>query len=426
MKREYGYRPGPIEEKEHIYGGGHNPQKVIINPTGDYRPYAPSFEPQAEKFETWACAVFAILRAIATQYKLLTGKELNSSERFIYILAQIREPGSDPHKVAEIIREHGLIPQEKLPMPDTYKEFLTPDPMEVALLILGQQFLDEWEIKHEWVWKDDEPQHSKKDKLKQIMKYGTVCVSVYGWKKNGLVYFKDESDQDNHFTFLEFIDDKDFNHIFDSYDKDRKVLEPNYNFNRAKVFFLFKRTEPRNPQESQKFVRIGILKRLINFLQQLFNKQVEEEKKETKMKHHRLYELAKSKLGTDFTSDIAVADEFSCAFALSSIWKELDSTLPIITSTREMYEFMKHDKRFEEVPQPIEKIEEGLIVIAPTGMNSKPDVMPNGHCFIAGENEVYMSNDSASGLWKQNYTRESARTRYVKKGGYPLFVFKIK
>jgi hypothetical protein len=423
MKTDFGYIKDEIREDDFVFGGGHVPEKQIINPKADYRPYRLPYEGQALKYETWACVAFSILRAIATQHKLLTGEELNFSERFIAVLGKIRKPGTSPNKIADLVRENGLIPQEKLPMPDTYEEFLTPDPMDVALLVLGQNFLNKWDIKHEWVWKDDDLKPEIKfEKLKKIMKYGTVCVSVYGWRKNGRVYFKREADEDNHFTFLEHIDHKDFAYVFDSYHDGPKVLEPFYNFERAKVFFLLKRTEPRN---TTKFVAIGIIKTLLEALRKLFFLTKQEELKKNSM-NDKLHELAKSKLGADFTQDWIVDDSVSCAFAVSTIIKELIPSMPIIINTGEFYRYMQTSSLFEGIKQPIAKIEAGTIIVAPTGLNSRPDIMPHGHICIASENERYMSNDSASGLWSQNYTRESFRQRYAYKGGFPIFVFRLK
>jgi len=173
------------------------------------------------------------------------------------------------------------------------------------------------------------------------------------------------------------------------------------------------------------FFKLAMGRKLLTLLQELLFRTKQEEVKKKSM-NEQLYLKAKEKLGTDFTPDWVVPDEFSCAFALSTILKELVPTLPIIVNTGELYRYMKSSPLFEEIPQPIDKIEKGSIIIAPTGMNTRPDIMPNGHCFIAGENEVYMSNSSFNGLWSENYTRESARQRYAHRGGFPLFVFKLK
>lgn len=414
----YGFIKDKIEEDHWVLGGGHIPQKVIVNPSGDWSDYLPVFEAQASKFETWGCTVFGTLNCLESLLKCIKLEESNFSERFPYIGNQIREPGTSPHKVAEWIRENGLVEQDTLPMTDAYDDFIKPDPLPVNMLIEGQHFLNEWDFKHEWIACEDE---NIKSKLKTMLKYSPLGVSVHAWKKNGRVYIKDEGDEDNHWTMLYKIDDKGYYHIFDSYEG-TKVLSPDYKFGMAKVYFLFKRTEPR---DATKNVYVGILKRLIGFLKELFNMQTLEELKKKSM-NEKLYELAKSKLGTDFTPDWVVSDDVSCAFALTTILKELVPEMPIIVNTGELYRFMKSSPLFEEIPQPITKIEKGTIIVAPTGMNSRPDIMPNGHCFIAGENEKYMSNSSYDGLWSENYTRETARQRYVYKGGFPLFVFRLK
>ena len=139
-------------------------------------------------------------------------------------------------------------------------------------------------------------------------------------------------------------------------------------------------------------------------------------------KSQKLAELAKSKLETDFTNDDIVPDEVSCAFAVTTIMREFDGITPIIPGTNQLMTYFETSGRFDRIMEP----EAGCIVISATGTNTHPDIIPNGHTGIYLDNNLIMSNDSASGLWKQNYTRESWRNRYYYKGGYPVRLFKYK
>lgn len=134
----------------------------------------------------------------------------------------------------------------------------------------------------------------------------------------------------------------------------------------------------------------------------------------------KLADLAKSKLGTDFTNDQVVSDDVSCAFAVTTILRELDPTTPIEYGTGRLLDYFKTSGKFERVFEP----SAGVLVISATGTNSRPDVMPHGHVGIYLDNDKIMSNSSEDGLWKQNFTRESWRTRFYYKGGFPVFLFK--
>lgn len=142
-------------------------------------------------------------------------------------------------------------------------------------------------------------------------------------------------------------------------------------------------------------------------------------------KTEQLYNLAYSKRGTDFTPDWIVSDEVSCSFAVTTLIKEIAPEMPIIVNTGELYRFMLKSPLFKEISQPISKIEKGQIIVAPTGYNSRPEIMPNGHVCVASENERYMSNNSYNGLWEENYNRDTFRNRYYYKGGFPISVFEL-
>lgn len=142
----------------------------------------------------------------------------------------------------------------------------------------------------------------------------------------------------------------------------------------------------------------------------------------------KLAELAISKLGTDFTPDWIVPDEVSCAFALTKVLNEFNPDIPIFHGTAILDQYLRGSALFEEVPQPIGvgMMQPGWIEMAATGTNSRPDIMPNGHVAMYQDNYNLMSNSSATGLWTQNYTRDTFRQRYADRGGFPLKVYRLK
>lgn len=272
----YGFIRDEIQPEDYVLGGGHIPQKETLVEDGDWTRYLPLFERQAKNFETAGCTVFGTLNALEMLFHRLTGKESNFSDRFLYILAGIRPPGGSAHKVAEVIRDNGLILEEKLPMTKTFEEYITPDPIPVDLLIEGQHFLNSWDMKHEFLWRDMQDSN-KKEKIKEALKYSPVGVSVHAWKKQGKIYTKSTFDDDNHWCVCFKVDDEGYYHIFDTYDNDIKILSPDYDFEIAKVYFLFARTEPRKPTQG---IIKGILKTLISLYKHLYEVVKAEEEKE--------------------------------------------------------------------------------------------------------------------------------------------------
>lgn len=236
--------PNKIETREegaeHLLGSLGKP---IINETGDWTQYLPDREPQnIRKVEAQACTAYGSLNAIETLLKF-KGFNVNYSDRYLAIIAGI-DPyrGADPHTTIETIRrKSGCIPEERLPFSDDIK---TPedyyDISEVTktqLLAEGQQWYDQWELNHEYVFLGGDVK-TKYQLLQDALRRGTVCVSVAAWYQNdnGL-YFKPQGARDNHWTMLTCIKDGVAD-VFDSYDNYTKSLVKDYDFAIAKVFYL--------------------------------------------------------------------------------------------------------------------------------------------------------------------------------------------
>lgn len=139
-------------------------------------------------------------------------------------------------------------------------------------------------------------------------------------------------------------------------------------------------------------------------------------------KTKRLVELAKSKLGTDFTPDNIVPDRVSCAYALTTLLHEFDKSIPVEKSTYEFWRYMqRHTEKFERVYEP----QAGDIVVSPTGTSTK---LTNGHIGIYLDNNKIASNSSMPetlGLWIQNYDRLSWRSYFHEYGRFPVYLFRI-
>jgi hypothetical protein len=111
--------------------------------------------------------------------------------------------------------------------------------------------------------------------------------------------------------------------------------------------------------------------------------------------------------------------EFGCAEAVNEVvYKAFGDYAGGDLSTRRMYLSIINNKKFMQVKIPLR----GDIYISPTGWGNGK--LKNGHVGILANNEHILSNDSQSGLFVDNFTIQSWNERYVKIGGFPVFIFR--
>lgn len=269
--KNYGFVPSPIDASHWMMLGASNLLKTVLQADGNWKPYMPVYEGQADVFETYGCTVFGTLNAYETLMKRKFGGEYNFSERFIYILANLVPPGSDPHLIAETIRKKGLIKQETLPMTSTLEEFKRPNPLTKELLTEGEKFLAEFGIGNDWVFTNNPSKEARIALLKEALTYSPVCVSVTAWyEKDGL--FIDTGQPNTHWCLLVDLEkrgDEYYPIVLDSYDlilygkstQALKTLHPDHRILMAKRYGI----------EKQEVVQkqIGIIKQMLIALGEL-------------------------------------------------------------------------------------------------------------------------------------------------------------
>lgn len=133
----------------------------------------------------------------------------------------------------------------------------------------------------------------------------------------------------------------------------------------------------------------------------------------------RLHESAKSLLGVDASPSDLAPDELGCAETVSNVINKAGFKMPIILSTRELFNYFSREDSWAEVINPLA----GDVILSPTGFGGKNGIT-NGHTGIVGLNGVVMSNDSPTGKFLENYTLKSWEARYKIKGGYPIYFFR--
>lgn len=129
----------------------------------------------------------------------------------------------------------------------------------------------------------------------------------------------------------------------------------------------------------------------------------------------KIFETAKSLLGVDASPNDIAPDELGCAETVSEVIIKAGFKMPIIVSTKNLYDWLRTKKEWLETTTPIP----GDIVISPTGSGGKNGIT-HGHTGVVGVGGVIMSNSSATGRFEPNFTINRWVAYYQTKGGYPV------
>lgn len=239
--KNYGFKPDVIKETDYYLGGGFIGTKEI-NPLGDWTESLPQKEIQCrDNVETMACTSFGTLNILETLISFLFKEDKNFSERYTAILSDTTEQGNSPQKVVEAILSFGLIDEEILPFTDikSWDEYYSPKPMDKKYIRIGKKFLEEYNIKHEWVFKGGTVEEKQKA-IREALKRSPVGVSVCAWVANEKgVYYK--TGIDNHWTMCYGIDDSGDYKIYDSYDNTLKIYSKDSDIAQAKLYWIIKK-----------------------------------------------------------------------------------------------------------------------------------------------------------------------------------------
>ena len=175
----------------------------------------------------------------------------NYSERYTGILTETTPEGNSVQNVCEIIRKaSGLLSEERLPFDESiqsWEQYYSPKPMAGELLAEGKKWLEEWVLKHEWVFYPWTPPEEKPKLLMQVLRYSPIGISVAAWPKPDEAGFYHKQGQDNHFTMLNGYEEGKFWKIWDSYDATKKKLAFDYDFGFAKRFYIERKSPELNP-----------------------------------------------------------------------------------------------------------------------------------------------------------------------------------
>jgi hypothetical protein len=173
------------------HAGGNSPiVRTELMPDKDWKKIELEHEIQFNNqslYDTLFCVTYADLKAIA---KLLTHLEAlgrftptqlarlakykkngkyNFSERFTGTLGETTTQGAYQFKIAQAIRNFGLIPQDMFPLADNFNDNIDKRFITKEMYDCGKEFLDIVAVNYEWV--DNMPEYLKYSPIPLIVKF---------------------------------------------------------------------------------------------------------------------------------------------------------------------------------------------------------------------------------------------------------------
>lgn len=401
MRPNYGLIQDIIRDvHEYVLGQSQVPY-VPFNEKGDWEAFLPKYENQTTRLgeETSGCTVHGSQNQIETLASFLFKEQANYSERFTYNLVPI-DPGrgADPQKTHETIRKYGLVDERDLPMTDTIEEYTDKSDITGSLLAKGQHWLTQYNYRHEWVWSPTKRPDNYIELLKDALRTSPLAVSVTAWREENGVYVSDNGGN-NHYCLLYKFDDQGYPWVFDTYDHSRKKLAKDHNIRRAKRIWLQKRTKK----------EMGIM---IKLLQSVI--------KTLTMQKPTLYDVACKYIGKDASPEQLADSEVACAESVTYLMRQIYPETPKWTGTYSLFEWLRKQPTWKQVTEP----QPGDIIISPTGTGNGSI---QGHTGIIMGNGLIASNNSSGvfkGMFTRNFTLETWNARYVKKGGFSVYLFR--
>ena len=130
---------------DNLWIGGSIPYEVRLE-SGDWRPFAPPLEKQADPLETMACVSFSLTDCLEAQYKFF-GRDVNFSDRFLAKMSGTTQNGNTLEVVADTARNTGLVLENEWannPKATTWAQYYAPIPQEVINKAVKQNFQYEW------------------------------------------------------------------------------------------------------------------------------------------------------------------------------------------------------------------------------------------------------------------------------------------
>lgn len=380
---------------EFVYGKAQMPF-ISYNESGDWRPWLPMYEAQADLYETNGCPVWGSQNALEIFHKFMYAYEPNYSELYTYLLTPVNpKKGANPHNAMEAIRKYGLIEHKLFELPRKRSDFLKAK-VTPAMLKKGEEWKKQYTFMHEWLW-ETRPANWK-EILKDALKTSPVGITVTAWHEQGGLYVSNGM-PNTHWCVLVHIDENGVMYCFDSYDHSLKKLHPDHSIERAKRIWLGLNT----PEG---------LKQQLSFIQKLLN---------LLLMKRTLLDVCEEVLGTDASPADKARDEVGCAETVTTILRQVYPETPIILGTWTLWEYLENK---EHGWKRVNDYLPGTVVLCATGMGKRGAV---GHVGIVMNDGLIASNNSFGvykGQFTKNYTPELWKKKYTGDQGMPVYLYR--
>lgn len=407
--KNYGLILDEIQPEDYTFGA--SLPMTIVQESGQWDFFLPDPERQMIKTETQACTSFGTLSALEILLKKM-GVEINYSDRWsAWNSGTDPYAGNSPHRVAETLRKSGVPIQPKWDFTDdidTPEKFYANPPVKL-IDDAKKDFLDKYDFKHEYVGTSVEV-------LKSALQSSPLGIAVSAWSERDGIFYSNGMPNNHWCVLYGYDDEKKAWKVFDSYDNFTKLYSYDSLISQAKRYYIKKKEEPKGLSQ----VIIDFIYSWTGILLYQDGTRVEPVEPPKPKPMSKLLELAKANLGKDVSPKDLVSDNFGCAESLSTLVRQIVPNFPIVTGTWTLYDLLRTHKSFERVTEP----EAGDIILCVTGMGK--GTIANGHAGIISNNGFIMSNQSANGLWLENFTQNSWKERYVIAGKYPVFYYRLK
>lgn len=229
MPKNYGLIIEPIQPEDFVLGSDRSLStkfagRTPINPSGDWRPFAPVGELQAPEYETNACASFGTLNALETLKRFVFKDEPNFSDRFV-----AKGSGTDPRRgntpkaPAEFIRKNWSVFEFEYPSSaaKSVEDYYAELPQSLRTLAIGRGA--EWDFGYEYV-------NGNKQALRTALTFSPTGISVPAWFKDEATgeYYRPQGAQDNHWVAALHMDEQGRITILDTYEPFIKVMRADF------------------------------------------------------------------------------------------------------------------------------------------------------------------------------------------------------
>jgi len=402
----------------YVLGGFTSLPKIVLQPDGQWDAYLPEVERQNAIFETWNCTSYATNAVFEMLLRRLGSTLGDRSDRALALKAKTKPPGNDPHVVAQAAHDYGLVAETSLP----YKNLNNVDEyysykggVEYQCDLEGQDFLMKYDVGHEYVINGGASKEERTKRMKEALQYSPLGVSVTAWNQTNGVYV-DGGQPNNHWTAVYGWNDQGWK-CFDSYDSTLKILSYDHKIEVVKRYLL----SPSTRKE-----RLSMLAKILELLAQLLGLvqksqpapvvpvEPQQPPKEPTRREKILAE-ARLWLGQDASPLDLAPSERACAEAVSYLLRRCGYGVPQLVSTIDLFNWLKKSPDFKITTEQ----KPGNLIISYTGSGNGSII---GHVGIFSEKNI-MSNDSATGLWLENYSLTGWVRRWRTLGGMPIIFF---